>query len=71
MAQMYCSRKVKYNGTSFPPLTPFEVADKDVPDLIAAGAWLIEKSATPKEELAEDKPKKETKVRRTKSKEAK
>ena len=71
MAQMYCSRKVKYNGTSFPPLTPFEVADKDVPDLIAAGAWLIEKPATSKEELAEDKPKKETKVRRTKSKEAK
>ena len=70
MAKMYCSTKVKYNGTSFPPYTPFEVAESDVEKLLSKEAWLIEEPATSNQEPLEEKEEKPKKTRRAK-KEAK
>lgn len=71
MAKMYCSTKVKYNGTSFPPYTPFEVAEADVEKLLTLKeAWLVKEAATSNQEPLEEKEEKPKKARRAK-KEAK
>lgn len=67
MAKICCSTKVKYNGISFPPFTPFEVAESDTEKLLSKEAWLIEEAvASNMEVLKENEKKPKRKTRRVK-----
>ena len=71
MTKVCFAIRVKYNGQEYLPNTPFEVLDRDVPDLKTKGCWVIEEKEPVRlvKENEEVKPAKKTTAKTTKKKE--
>lgn len=67
--KVYFAKTVNYKGVIRMSNTPFEIDPKDLPELKAAGCFLIEEAKPAAEAVVEDAPKKSYKSK-AKAKEA-